>query len=100
MEQTLAPATEIKAATPENVRTPANSIKAMFGDTDRMVRMDEWLPLSGLSRSGIYASISRGEHPPMIKIGARAAAFRASTLIAWLEAREHQAAARFTAGTK
>lgn len=67
-------------------------LKQMFDGEDRLVRMTEWKPKSGLSRSGIYNLIAQGLHPAPIKIGKRSIAWRASTLVDWLESRERASA--------
>lgn len=41
----------------------------------------------GLSRSSIYAAISRGLFPPPISLGARAVGWLESDVAAWLSAR-------------
>ncbi|SFU00077.1 helix-turn-helix transcriptional regulator [Sedimentitalea nanhaiensis] len=46
---------------------------------------------TGLSRSTIYDWMKRGEFPQPVKLGARIVAWRASDVVAWLEARETKA---------
>ena len=63
-------------------------LKKMFDGEDRLVRMDEWTKKSGHARSSICRLVAEGLHPAPIKIGKRSIAWRASTLVAWINQRE------------
>ncbi|NRP25269.1 hypothetical protein XMM379_001964 [Aliiroseovarius sp. xm-m-379] len=56
--------------------------------TDKLLRRPEVEALTGLSRSTIYGWMANGQFPQPVKLGSRLVAWRASDLIAWIEARE------------
>ena len=43
--------------------------------------------VTGISRSGIYEKIKKGEFPAPVKLGARAVGFRVENVRAWIAAR-------------
>jgi prophage regulatory protein len=51
---------------------------------EALLRRKEVQELTGLSRSGLYASIKNGTFPPQIKIGLRAVAWKASQIASWI----------------
>ena len=53
-----------------------------------MHRLPKVMELTGLSRSSIYAALSKGTFPKPIKIGQRSIAWPESILIEWREERE------------
>ena len=53
----------------------------------RLLRLPQVLELVGSGRSTLYAMVDRGEFPPPVRIGARAVAWRARDVQAWLENR-------------
>lgn len=55
---------------------------------DRMLRIREVVNVVGLSRSSIYSHIRNGLFPKPLLIGARATAWRASDIRAWLDQRK------------
>ena len=59
--------------------------------TDLLLRRPDVEALTGFSRAGIYAAMSRGEFPRPVKIGRRAVAWPQSCVIAWIEARKAEA---------
>jgi len=58
-----------------------------MGDTDRLYRMPEVCDRIGLGRSSIYAYVADGIFPPPVRIGARAVAWRASDIAAFIDSR-------------
>ncbi|RME59835.1 MAG: AlpA family transcriptional regulator [Caldilineae bacterium] len=54
---------------------------------DRLLRLKSVLDLTGLSRSRVYELIAAGAFPAPVKIGARAVAWRASEIAAWIDSR-------------
>ena len=58
---------------------------------DSLLRRPAVEALTGLSRAGIYAAMSRGEFPRPIKIGKRAVAWPKSVIDDWIEARKAEA---------
>lgn len=50
----------------------------------RMLRLDEVIAITGLSRSSLYAMIKRGEFPRQIQIGPRAVRFDSRAINSWL----------------
>ena len=53
----------------------------------RLMREPEVLRLTGLSRSSLWAMVSRGLFPAPVRIGLRAVAWRAWEVYAWIESR-------------
>jgi prophage regulatory protein len=51
---------------------------------EALLRRKEVQELTGLSRSGLYASIRNGTFPAPIKIGLRAVAWRLSDISSWI----------------
>ena len=66
---------------------PAHSAPAQSATSKRILRMPAVQVRIGLSRSTIYESISKGEFPPSISLGARAVGWLESDIDAWLESR-------------
>lgn len=56
-------------------------------DQPRLLRRPAVEALTGLSRSGIYDRIRRGEFPAPVSLGASAVAWVESQVIAWIQAR-------------
>lgn len=54
---------------------------------DRLIRIDEVLHISGLSRSALYASIQKGEFPVQVKLSKKASAWLHSEILAWVHER-------------
>ena len=55
--------------------------------TERLIRLPEVIPRTGLSRSTIYNYIEDGTFPKQIKIGKRAMAFVDSEIEEWVQTR-------------
>lgn len=55
----------------------------------QLIRLQEVIARTGLSRSAVYDLAQRGEFPPQIKLskGGRAVAWSASEVAAWVESR-------------
>lgn len=58
---------------------------------DTILRRPAVEQMVGLSRSGIYALISRGEFPKPIRLTSRAVGWRLRDIQGWLEARAQSA---------
>ena len=56
----------------------------------RILRLPSVSERTGLSRSNIYAKISRREFPAAVSLGARAVGWIEAEIEAWLEARIEQ----------
>ena len=54
----------------------------------KLLRLPQVLDLTGLSRASIYRYVDAGDFPRPVKLGARAVAWRASDVEAWIEGRE------------
>ena len=63
---------------------------------ESLLRRPDVEAITGLSRSSIYAAMSRGEFPRPIKIGRRAVAWPKTVIDNWIE--ERKAEAGFGAG--
>ena len=59
--------------------------------TDPLLRRQEVEAITGLSRAGIYAAMSREEFPRPLKIGRRAVAWPRSVIDGWIEKRKMEA---------
>lgn len=59
---------------------------------ERLIRINEVLHISGLSRSSLYANIQKGDFPAQVKLSKKASAWLYSEVSAWVTAR---AAERF-----
>lgn len=57
---------------------------------DRILRIDELVTTTGVSRSSLYAWMQSGHFPRPVKMGLRAVGWRASVVEAWLESRSTQ----------
>jgi prophage regulatory protein len=55
------------------------------GSIDPFIRLGDFVAISGLGRTTVYALIRKGVLPSPIKLGARACGFRRSTVEAFLE---------------
>ena len=55
---------------------------------DLIYRLPAVLARTGLSRSGLYEAMSRGEFPKPVKLGPRAVGWAESEITAWLESRK------------
>nr|WP_086493269.1 AlpA family transcriptional regulator [Novosphingobium panipatense] len=51
---------------------------------DRLIRLNDVLHITGLSRSTLYRKIDEGTFPKQIRIAARCTAWRESDVIAWV----------------
>lgn len=58
----------------------------------RMLRLEEVMSMTGLSRSSIYAMSKQGSFPKQIQIGPRAVRWNSQTVEAWLTAKIEAAA--------
>ena len=54
----------------------------------KLLRLPQVKDLTGLSRASIYRYVDAGEFPRPVKLGARAVAWHASDVEAWIEGRE------------
>jgi prophage regulatory protein len=54
---------------------------------NRVVRLPEVIGLTGLSRSSIYAAVSRGTFPPPVRLGVRAVGWQQQAVLDWLAER-------------
>ena len=52
---------------------------------DRLLTVREVLAVVGISRSGLYAKISKGEFPAPVAIGERSVRFKAIEVEAWID---------------
>jgi prophage regulatory protein len=57
---------------------------------DRLIRIDEVLHISGMSRSALYASIQKGEFPAQVKLSKKSSAWVYSEVLDWIRARAAQ----------
>jgi prophage regulatory protein len=57
---------------------------------NRCVRIREVKAMTGMSHSTIYKYIAAGQFPKPIKLGLRMAAWRVSTIEAWIADRERR----------
>ncbi len=57
---------------------------------NRCVRIREVKAMTGMSHSTIYKYIAAGQFPKPIKLGLRMAAWRVSTIEAWIADREQR----------
>lgn len=64
-----------------------NAGQLVEGGPTRFLRRREVEARTGLSTSGIYAAIARGDFPKPIAIGAQSRAWVESEIIAWQRAR-------------
>ncbi len=53
----------------------------------KLVRLQQVLEQTGLSRAGLYRSMSCGDFPPPVKIGRRAVAWPADEVEGWIASR-------------
>ena len=51
----------------------------------RLIRFDEVLAITGISKSVIYEMIRRGEFPRQVRIGQRLVGWHQSDIDAWLD---------------
>lgn len=57
---------------------------------ERFLRLTDVMARTGLSRSAIYLSISEGNFPQNINLGARSVAWLESEIDAWMQSRIDQ----------
>lgn len=57
---------------------------------ERFLRLADVMARTGLSRSSIYQSISEGNFPQNINLGARSVGWLESEIDAWIQARINQ----------
>jgi prophage regulatory protein len=55
--------------------------------TDKLIRINAVMAITGKSRSAIYADIANGCFPSSILIGARSVAWAESAIEAWIKSR-------------
>lgn len=60
----------------------------------RLIRLPEVLECTGMTRPTLYRRIAVGEFPRQVKLGARASAWDAGEVDAWIEARKAERPAR------
>jgi prophage regulatory protein len=53
----------------------------------RVIRLPEVIGLTGLSRSSIYAAVSRNTFPSPVRLGVRAVAWREQEVLEWINER-------------
>ena len=58
---------------------------------DSLLRRPDVEAITGLSRSSIYAAMSRGDFPRPVSIGKRAVAWPRTVIESWVEARKAEA---------
>lgn len=51
----------------------------------KYLRLPDVMAATGLARSSIYAAVSRGDFPAPVKLSARAVAWPADEVTAWLD---------------
>lgn len=61
-------------------------------DVDRFLRLPEVISLVGLSRSTIYAEVSKGRFPAALQLSTSTVAWRASEVVAWMQSRQRAGA--------
>ncbi len=54
---------------------------------ETLMRLPAVLQRTGLSRSVLYAAVKRGKFPPPVKLSERCAAWPASEVAQWIDAR-------------
>ena len=59
---------------------------------DRMLRIEEVVEMTGLSRATIYRKMGRGQFPKPLKLGDRAVRWRQSEIEDWLDSLPRAAA--------
>ncbi|TAI63421.1 AlpA family transcriptional regulator [Bradyrhizobium sp. Leo170] len=57
-------------------------------ESDRIVRIQEVVKITGLSRRSIYRAMVAGIFPKQVDVGMRAAAWMLSDVQAWLSSRQ------------
>ena len=60
------------------------SMMQEFG-TDRLLKIDDVTRMSGMSKSSIYRGVADGSFPAPLRAGVRAARWRLSDIIRWIE---------------
>lgn len=58
---------------------------------NRILRMNQVMEVTGLSKATIYRRIKEGRFPKQVPIAVRAVGFRASDIQAWLDGLEQDA---------
>jgi prophage regulatory protein len=53
----------------------------------RVIRLPDVISLTGLSRSSIYAAITKGLFPPPLRLGIRAVGWKELAIFEWLNER-------------
>lgn len=56
---------------------------------NRILRLNEVIQLTGLSRSSIYSFMAQGSFPTPIKLGARAVGWNEGKILEWLSQRPY-----------
>ena len=57
-------------------------------ETERLLRRDEVLRLTGLSKSTLNKMVKAGTFPAPVRIGTRAVAWRESEVLEWIQTRQ------------
>jgi prophage regulatory protein len=58
---------------------------------ERLIRLPQVENLTGLKRAHIYGLARRGQFPKPLKVGARASAWRESSVLLWIQERIREA---------
>ena len=67
---------------------PDNTSRTFATTTDRVVRPNEAVVITGRSLASIWRDEQAGTFPPRIRLGAKAVGYKLSALMAWMDSRE------------
>jgi prophage regulatory protein len=56
-------------------------------EMERIIRRDEVLKITGLTKSSLYRSISEGEFPRQVRLGKNSVGWHLSSVLAWVHSR-------------
>ena len=56
-------------------------------DDHRILRIEEVVQVTSLSRSSLYQAIAEGQFPPPVRVGARRVGWRQGEIIDWIASR-------------
>jgi prophage regulatory protein len=73
-----------------------NSSPIQVNETISVLRLRAVKERTGLSQSGIYAKMSRGEFPRSIPLGGKAIGWRSDEITAWIERQTAKRDAKLT----
>jgi prophage regulatory protein len=77
----------MQTTVPARSRTAISLQPLAAADVDSaLLRLPTVMALVALSKTSIYGLVARGEFPPPIRRGKRCTRWRASSVIAWLQA--------------